>query len=242
MNFIRNANLPQNRVSHIICTDNAKLVYTLNEFDINCINSPIIQNVDKTISNHSDIGISHLRNNDFIVEKSLDFSIDNANIILTNELLSKKYPKDCLLNSTLINNTAICNLNAIDSKLKEYYINNNINIIDVKQGYSKCNICVVNENSFITSDISIYNRAKDIFDILLIEQGSILLGKYNYGFIGGCSGKIDVDKLAFFGDIKTHKNYDEIKSFLIKKNIEPISLIKGEQLIDVGSIVPIGEY
>ena len=67
---------------------------------------------------------------------------------------------------------------------------------------------------------------------------TVLILKVEYGFIGGASGKIAPDKIAFMGDISLHPEYDRIKRFLYKRDIEPISL-SDEPLTDFGSLLPI---
>ena len=111
--------------------------------------------------------------------------------------------------------------------------------INVKQGYCKCSICIVDENSIITSDEGIYKEViKHDIDCLLIEKGHIDLFELDYGFIGGCSGLINEDTLVFFGNIEKHPNFKEIKNFVSKRNKKIISLSK-EKLIDLGSLIPL---
>ena len=80
--------------------------------------------------------------------------------------------------------------------------------------------------------------AKNGFDVLLLQKNCVNLEGYKYGFIGGASGKIAPDKIAFMGDISLHPEYDRIKRFLYKRDIEPISL-SDEPLTDFGSLLPI---
>jgi hypothetical protein len=64
----------------------------------------------------------------------------------------------------------------------------NFNIIDVKQGYTKCSVLPVSNNAFITDDISIYNQCVSFgIDVLYVGKGDVSLPGYNYGFIGGCA-------------------------------------------------------
>ena len=115
-------------------------------------------------------------------------------------------------------------------------------IIDVKQGYSKCSVCICNHNTVITDDISIYNALLqyDNINSLLVEKGSVRINEYNYGFIGGCCGLIDKNLLLFNGDLSTHTDFDKIQKFLYDNNVKYID-VKNKPLTDIGSIIPIIE-
>ena len=97
----------------------------------------------------------------------------------------------------------------------------------------------MDNNSIITSDEGIYKEViKHGIDCLLIQKGHIDLFELNYGFIGGCSGLISKNKIAFLGDITKHPDYIKIKEFLTNKNKEIVCLSK-ENLLDLGSIIPL---
>ena len=101
----------------------------------------------------------------------------------------------------------------------------NKTIIDVKQGYSKCSVCICKHNTIITDDISIFNNLLQYDDIksLLVEKGTVKIDKYDYGFIGGCCGLIDKDLLLFNGDLSMHSDFDKIKNFKYNKYVKKIN-------------------
>ena len=66
------------------------------------------------------------------------------------------------------------------------------------------------------------------------------LDGYDYGFIGGACCKISKGVLAFFGNAKAHKCYDDIKAFCKNYNVDLLSLAN-ERLCDIGSFMPIFE-
>lgn len=112
-------------------------------------------------------------------------------------------------------------------------------MIPVKQGYSKCSICVVNESAVITDDESVFAAAGNFLnDVLFVSKGSIGLKGYNYGFIGGCSGKISDNKIAFNGRIESHTDSNQIIDFLQKHSVEPVELTNSK-LLDIGGILPL---
>ena len=151
------------------------------------------------------------------------------------------YPHDIGLNAAKVGDKIICNARHTDETILIYAKKAGKNIIDTKQGYAKCSVCVVDNNSLVTSDVSIYKKATEHkIEALLVEKGHIGLDGYGYGFIGGCSGIIGKNTLAFTGDISLHPNYGDIQSFCWGRGVEVVSL-SGDKLYDYGSIFRIGE-
>ena len=74
--------------------------------------------------------------------------------------------------------------------------------------------------------------------MLTVSKGAVKLAGYSYGFIGGASGKISSDTVAFCGDIDTHPDSDAIRAFLSKYGIKALSL-DDNSLYDIGSIIPL---
>jgi len=159
----------------------------------------------------------------------------NLDIITVTDPASCEYPNDISLNAAMFGDNLICNIKHTNKIILNYAEQTGKNIINVKQGYAKCSVCIVNENSVITSDISIYEKTtQNNTDILFIEKGHINLDGYDYGFIGGCSGLIK-NKLLFTGNINFHPDYKKIKDFCGSRGVEVVSL-SDEKLYDYGSI------
>lgn len=94
--------------------------------------------------------------------------------------------------------------------------------IHVNQGYSKCNVAVINESAVITSDTGIHRTLKDYpIESLLIRPGFIKLEGLNYGFIGGATIALE-DEIVFYGDIRKHPDYSLIKAFVEKFGLKPV--------------------
>jgi len=187
---------------------------------------------------HPDMFCFKLANNKWIFYKEAyktnKKAIDklNIDIITVNNPESCEYPRDIGLNAAAVGGCVICNAKYTNEEI----LKRANKIIDVKQGYAKCSTCVVGDNAVITSDVSIYGAAlKNNIDALLIESGHINLDGYNYGFIGGCSGLTDKNKLAFTGNIALHPDYEAIKNFCGDRGVEIVSL-SDEKLYDYGSI------
>lgn len=236
-------NLPINKVRHVVVSPEFNsLALSLEECGIEplCVSS--CSDVIKQVSNHSDILFSYLGNGYYMVEKSQNSLVSAMNLLgfkskNSNVSLAQKYPYDVFLNTCILNDMIIGSY-----AVKDLWSNDNRKFISVKQGYTKCSVCVVDEHSLITDDLSIADACKsNDIDVLLVSKGSVKLSGFDYGFIGGCCGKISRDTIAFFGDIRTHSDYSKIKSFLSYRGVYDYSLCSGD-LIDVGSIIPITEY
>ena len=165
------------------------------------------------------------------------FRLEKNNWIFYDNPVLCEYPYDVKLNAAMFGDNLICNGKYTDERIIAYAKQTGKNIIDVKQGYAKCSVCIVDENSIITSDESIYKKVtQNNINALLIEKGHIDLNGYNYGFIGGCSGLINKNKLAFTGNITLHPNYNDIKKFCDNREVEVISL-SNKKLYDYGSLL-----
>ncbi|WP_138159181.1 DUF6873 family GME fold protein [Peptoniphilus catoniae] len=192
------------------------------------------------INTHPDILIRPLEGKDIIVDRdNLSYYkklLENYNIIPSEKSLKRSYPYDVALNFVLYKGYLIHNLSFTDRQVIDYCKKRNYKFIDVKQGYTKCNI-VVGKNSLITSDKDIYEKLKEEFNVLLIKHKNIDLKGFNYGFIGGASGLID-DVLYFTGDFLIHPCGKEINSFL-NENREEFKILSKNKLVDYGSILNI---
>ena len=217
---------------------------SLSRLNMNPILIPKCDKVYEAIDGHPDIQLNVLKNkssNQIIIQKDISehfkdvLKLNNINYIISKKSLSNTYPDDIILNSLISEKYFIHNLKYTDENLLKSQISK-INI-NVPQGYTKCSILPVRDNVLITSDKGIYESLKNYnFHILLLPPGDILLPSLNYGFIGGVGGMISNDKMVFFGDLDSYKWGDEIKKFLFKYDVSPISLKKGK-LIDRGSLL-----
>lgn len=247
MEYLKLPNLPAGHVSHVICSYDKYIYASLLKHGVSAVNpgqSMFIHNVTQT---HADMLCTHLGGRYFMVDKDNAFLKDSLrdlgfNVVMSKNPLASEYPADCPLNCVIIGKILLCNTKTVDQSLLRYCNNNRFEIIHTEQGYTKCNTCIVNGEAVITSDLSIYTALKGKVDILPVEIGHIELKGYQYGFIGGATGLIDKNKLAFAGDLSLHPSHERIEAFLRNHHVEPVSLLPRECLMDVGSIIPIIEY
>ncbi|MBR6701008.1 MAG: hypothetical protein IKL72_04685 [Firmicutes bacterium] len=150
--------------------------------------------------------------------------------------LGSDYPKDVPYNAACTGKYFIHNLKYTDEKLLEYARSLELEFVNVRQGYSKCSIAVIDEDSVITSDEGIAKalRFKGL-DVLLMQKGHIRLPGYAYGFIGGTCGRIG-DEIVFNGDLSAHPDHDIICDFITSKGLT-VKYFKGYQLEDIGSVI-----
>jgi rRNA-processing protein FCF1 len=241
-------NLPDNDVAAVIIDGRAdkKIKKAFKDRKIEVIETMAHTNVYAAIEGHPDIMLHHIEDNIFVyapdtpetlISKLKDMGFDMR---LGNTVLKNKYPYTIAYNVARVGNYAIHDTRYTDPVIKQLLLQKGVEFIHVRQGYSKCLTCIVNENSIITSDTDICKKAgKAGIDALLIEpDASIKLEPFDMGFLGGATGLIGVNKLAFTGNIERHRNFREILSFLSLKNIDMVMLNDGA-LIDIGTIIPI---
>ena len=217
----------------------------LNESGINTLvinDSPFLP---EPVKSHADLQLLHMGNNVIFCQNEHLFLGESEQKFSFNKIKEKtgnKYPEDVRLNCAVIGDKIICNVKTVSKDILEYAYINNYKVINVNQGYAKCSVCVLNENAIITDDESIFRATQNFLnDAELISKGSIVLKGYNYGFIGGCSGKIDKKKIAFNGRLESHKDYNKIIDIIQRNNIEVVELCNSP-LTDIGGILPLIEY
>ena len=247
MSFIESPNLPKSQVkSVIIGAKYKKTAERLNQINIVTIQVPDNKDVLPTISGHADLSLCHLGGNRMLLSKSLedfapDLNIHGFEVLLTENSLASAYPGDVGLCACIINNKLFHNLKYTDKRLITEASVNGCKLINVSQGYTKCSVCVVENSHIITEDKSIHKAAENCGIIsLLITPGFIKLVGFDYGFIGGATGKLSKNILAFTGTLSGHPDENRIYDFLESCNVEPLFL-SDEPCFDVGSIIPVIE-
>lgn len=246
--FIKNPNLPQNKVSTVIISDYlSEAVNELNSYGVKTIISDKLSGINGAEAYHADMSVCHLGNSKFVVAKNnieliKNLTDINTDIILSQAEISGRYPNIAALNVCIIGQKLICNTKSADKSIVDFCQRNEYRILHTNQGYTKCSCAVISENAVITSDSSIYQLCRNNkIDVLKISAGDIELSGYDYGFIGGTCGLIDKDILVFSGNIKKHKDYNNIKSFAGNYGINLLSL-SSKLLYDVGGILPVKEF
>ncbi len=205
------------------------------------IKTPRISYLYDAICTHTDVMLYKLDEKTVIVEPStyeyFKEKLHGIKVVKGKTILNEKYPFDIAYNAAQVGKKLICNEKYTDRKILDYCIENDIKIINTKQGYSKCSICVISDNAIITSDKNIAIQAeKNEIEVLLVNDDKVKLRGFEHGFIGGATGLLKKDLLAVNGNINLHSDADKILNFLQNQKIQVISLNDGE-ITDIGSIV-----
>lgn len=173
-----------------------------------------------------------------VVKELLTLSIP---FLFSHAVKGGNYPNNIALNGVVTPNYFIHNLSHTDQLLLEQMKQSGRTLIDVAQGYTKCNAVVLRTeqgSAIITSDKGIQKvLAKECSEIpvLAIESGSVKLPPFDYGFLGGASGQIG-KKVVFHGSLNEHPNGVDIRNFIEAQGLECVDFPE-IPLADIGSIL-----
>ncbi|MGO1469867.1 MAG: DUF6873 family GME fold protein [Tissierella sp.] len=199
--------------------------------------------VDNSIKYHPDIVVHPINHNILVTEPTVyeyykeEFKSTNIKIIKGERKLNSKYPLDIAYNVGRVSDFAIHNFEHTDEVLKFHLKKENLELINVNQGYSKCSIAVIGDREIITADHFIYTRLKDKgIESLLINPGHITLENQDYGFIGGCTGNMSNKEVFLSGSLKNHPGKENIERF-IKNAGKKIIYLSNKKIVDIGTII-----
>ncbi|MCX8074939.1 MAG: hypothetical protein N2749_05070 [Clostridia bacterium] len=221
------------------------------EYKVICLEKSL--KVYEEISSHVDIFCCKLGDNIITepdaysqINEKLDFAKD-INLVRGNKELQSSYPENIAYNLCNIGNFVIHNFKYTDEEIKKYIDMLEYTPIQINQGYSKCSISIVNNNSCITCDSKIADNLKEYaIEVLNINEKDLnikLLNGHNYssmnGFIGGATAIVE-NKYVIFGDILNigEDSRNRIIQFVKNKGLELIDF-KGIDIVDYGGIITI---
>lgn len=214
----------------------------LENLGVEVIPTTIHRNISREICDHADMQIAKICEDLFVCSPELYNyykPILNKKLMCGSTSLKCNYPYDIAYNIARVGGYAFHNIKYTDSYVLNLLKNQGVKIVNVSQGYTKCNMCIVG-NAVITSDEGIYQKCVSLgIRTLKIRQGHITLDGYDYGFIGGASGMISNDTVFFAGDIESHPDFKEIKDFLYAVNVKFI-FVPNTPLVDIGSVIGFG--
>lgn len=147
-----------------------------------------------------------------------------------------RYPENIRYNAAQVGRHLIHDTRHTDSVILNIAREHGIKPIRVKQGYTKCNLVVVDDNSVITSDRGLAAAMeKHGIDVLLITQGHVGLPGFPYGFLGGASGKVGCE-VIFNGNLSAHPDFESIREF-IRQRGQGVVWFEEYPLEDIGSVI-----
>ncbi len=146
--------------------------------------------------------------------------------------LEKKYPATAMYNALVSDRVIIHNPSVTDPGLAEMTVD--LERIDVRQGYTRCNTVALNDNRFITSDRGIESvLLQRGMDVLYVNPETVVLPGFPHGFFGGTCGIFD-QTLFLIGSLDHFPESKKLKSFLKDENIIELC---GGPLFDGGSLI-----
>ena len=147
------------------------------------------------------------------------------------------YPENIRFNAVCLDRYFIHNLRYTSPALLRQAHELGLHPVNVRQGYTKCNCVVVDGSAVITADrgiVSALKKCPDI-DVLPISQGFVNLVKFEYGFLGGASGRVG-DEIIFNGNMIDHPDHEAIRQFIENRGLR-MTYFPDYPLTDIGSIL-----
>lgn len=225
----------------IVSAEHREITGNLQKFGYEIIASEKVNCFLSFEQKHADMQCLKIKDTYFVLKncKTLYENLENLglNVVVTTSEAKGKYPYNVLLNCVYIKDKLYCKRDSVDETVLRFCEKENIEIINVNQGYTKCSTAIV-DDKIITSDMGIFKAmTQNGVEGLLIKTGDIKLENVNYGFIGGCCFA-DADNVYFSGDITKHKDYKEIEKFC-HNNKKNIVCLTNKELYDIGGFVVI---
>jgi len=250
MNYVNIPNIPQEKVALAIVDGRISNSVEKGLLDngINIIKTKAHPSLYDSVAFHPDMFLHHIGGQKIVYapgtseETVRELEEYGFQMIRGETELKYKYPGNISYNAARVGRFVFHNTKYTDKILKDFFLKLDLELVHINQGYAKCAISVVDENSIITMDKGIAKVAdKKGLDVLVVEEKNILLPGLDYGFIGGSSGLIDKNKWAVTGRLESLESCSEILGFLSRKRKEVISL-SNQQVVDIGSLIPICSY
>lgn len=201
--------------------------------------------VYKEISDHPDIYVCLIGEHLIVARDQLENIADqlgagfeSLNIIPGSKPVGEIYPASAIYNGLQVGSFFIHNTSYTDDSIIQAVKKSDLKIIDIKQGYANCNIVAVDNASIITSDEGILRTIRENYpqiDVLKVSPGHVMLDGFEYGFLGGTSGRIG-DYVIFNGNLEEHPDFSRIRDFIESRSLK-LKYFREYPLTDIGSII-----
>lgn len=229
--------LPQQRASLFIADcqiENAQVIIP-----------PPIDALPPSMRRHADLGICIISEKTAVCPPDTCAYYESAltplgySIIKGKKSVGSNYPEDCAYNVGIVGKRCFMKKSACDTVLLEEITRRGIEIVNVNQGYAKCSLCALDENTIITADESIKKAAESLgMKVFFTSNKGIMLEGFQNGFIGGCLGKLDEKTILSNGSLSMLDEGDKLLKSLNKNGFEVKSIKEGD-VIDIGSVIPL---
>lgn len=248
MYFIANPNLPDQPTSLAIVDSRISdaSLRSLERLGVKLLRIPAHRALYSAVCSHPDMLLHHIGGNLIVHAPGTDAGLLAAlrycgfSLLQGEKALTGTYPGDIAYNVARVGKYYFHNLKYTDPVIVNHLDRLGVEPIHTEQGYAKCSILPVDENSIVTIDAGIAKAAeKKGLDVLMLECGSsIRLDGLNYGFIGGACAMISDTDCAVNGSLKKLDDSESFISFLSKKQIN-IKELSNYDVTDIGSIIPL---
>lgn len=248
MAFVDAPNLPEDRVKLAVVDGRIgkDLEAGMKSLGIQIIKTGKHPDLYEAVAFHPDMMLHHAGGRRIVyapgTSPALLESLDSHGFVLVEGLkrLALSYPADIAYNGARIGSFFFHNLKHTDGRLLEELTAAGVEPVHVNQGYAKCSVAIVDENSIFTSDAGIARAAEErgIEALLVPPQKRIRLPGLDYGFIGGCGGMTGRRQWSVFGQAAELEDWPQLEEFLKRKKIEAVSLSDG-RITDYGSLLPL---
>lgn len=156
------------------------------------------------------------------------------NYIKSSLPVGQEYPETAQYNSLVTNKFIFQNPAVSEPEIEK--LNTELEIIPIKQGYVRCNLIALPNETFITSDRGIEKSLKQHkLEVLYIDPTCVKLDGFEHGFFGGACGLFE-NTLFICGSLKYFKERTIIESYVKRSGVSIIELYEGEP-VDVGTIL-----
>ncbi|MCI8388673.1 MAG: hypothetical protein HFE63_09435 [Clostridiales bacterium] len=155
------------------------------------------------------------------------------------------YPDDVRFNALVIGRNMYAKRSALSPALISLANENQLNIVNVRQGYARCSVLALpSANAAVTADSGLADALEaNGVRVLRISAGGIRLDGCEYGFIGGASFVDDPQcccslhsrpTVYFYGSLGIHPDGERIRQFIEGCGYNVITLMQSESLCDFG--------
>ncbi len=156
------------------------------------------------------------------------------NYIKSSLPVGQEYPETAQYNSLVTNKFIFQNPAVSEPEIEK--LNTELEIIPIKQGYVRCNLIALPNETFITSDRGIEKSLKQHkLEVLYVDSTCVKLDGFEHGFFGGACGLFE-NTLFICGSLKYFKERTIIESYVKRSGVSIIELYEGEP-VDVGTIL-----
>lgn len=131
------------------------------------------------------------------------------------------HPDTATYNAAGSKGLLIHNTRFTEPKIRSLYPTN---IVNVKQGYSRCSTLIINNDAIITSDEGIAASLQRINkNVLLVKSKNISLPGLPYGLFGGCCGGIR-NTIFLAGSLSFLEDGEIIRAFIENAGFQLVEL------------------